>query len=258
MATDIRGEHRLFLRPGRQGPRRAQGPEEARLRAAAGPAPRRLQAVFFLALREAYLFLITWDELAIRRVTSSAPRPSSSGPWTSTSPRRASATSSSATSTPCGPRSAAWPGSRTPPSRRSSPRACASRSWSGRPFLSSSAAACRLADAEGIPSSPSTPSRNTACRSSPTRRVRRRLLREMGGREPLPPEPARRQGPPGGDPHGDYGTLELAFKDDPVRIVVGAAGRRRTWPGSGPGGRDGRASSGPWPSSTWASTAGST
>jgi cell division septal protein FtsQ len=27
-----------------------------------------LQAVFFLALREAYLFLITWDQLAIRRV----------------------------------------------------------------------------------------------------------------------------------------------------------------------------------------------
>lgn len=67
MATDVRA-HRLFLRPGgkvlalrKDRKRRVFGPRQVLVLVA-------LQAAFFLALREAYLFLITWDELAIRKV----------------------------------------------------------------------------------------------------------------------------------------------------------------------------------------------
>jgi cell division septal protein FtsQ len=67
MATDVRA-HRLFLRPGgkalalrKDRKRRVFGPRQVLLLVL-------LQAAFFLALREAYLFLITWDQLAIRRV----------------------------------------------------------------------------------------------------------------------------------------------------------------------------------------------
>jgi hypothetical protein len=67
MATDVRA-HRLFLRPGgkalalrKDRKRRVFGPRQVLLLVV-------LQAAFFLALREAYLFLITWDQLAIRRV----------------------------------------------------------------------------------------------------------------------------------------------------------------------------------------------
>jgi hypothetical protein len=67
MATDVRA-HRLFLRPGgkafalrKDRKRRVFGPRQVLLFVV-------LQAAFFLALREAYVFLITWDQLAIRRV----------------------------------------------------------------------------------------------------------------------------------------------------------------------------------------------
>jgi len=67
MSTDVR-THRLFLRPGgrahalrKDRKRRVFGIKHVLLLIA-------LQAGFFLALREAYLFLITWDELTIRKV----------------------------------------------------------------------------------------------------------------------------------------------------------------------------------------------
>jgi len=60
---------RLFLRPGEKALAIQKNRRRRALRVRHVLALLALQAAFFLALREAYLFLITWDELAIRKVT---------------------------------------------------------------------------------------------------------------------------------------------------------------------------------------------
>jgi hypothetical protein len=59
---------RLFLRPGEKTLALQKGRRRRVLRARHVVALLAIQAAFFLAFREAYLFLITWDELAIRKV----------------------------------------------------------------------------------------------------------------------------------------------------------------------------------------------
>ena len=59
---------RLFLRPGEKTLALQKGRRRRVLRARHVMALLAIQAAFFLAFREAYLFLITWDELAIRKV----------------------------------------------------------------------------------------------------------------------------------------------------------------------------------------------
>ncbi len=60
---------RPFLSPGEKAPAIQKNRRRRTLRVRHVLALLALQAAFFLALREAYLFLITWDELAIRKVT---------------------------------------------------------------------------------------------------------------------------------------------------------------------------------------------
>ncbi|HMA54850.1 MAG TPA: FtsQ-type POTRA domain-containing protein [Acidobacteriota bacterium] len=59
---------RLFLRPGEKARVLRRSRRRRALRVRHVLLLFALQAAFFLALREAYLFLITWDELAIRKV----------------------------------------------------------------------------------------------------------------------------------------------------------------------------------------------
>jgi hypothetical protein len=59
---------RLFLRPGGKALAVQKKRRRRALRARHILALLALQAAFFLAVREAYVFLITWDELAIRKV----------------------------------------------------------------------------------------------------------------------------------------------------------------------------------------------
>lgn len=59
---------RLFLRPGEKAAAVRKSRRRRALRVPHVLALLILQAAFFLAVREAYLFLITWDELTIRKV----------------------------------------------------------------------------------------------------------------------------------------------------------------------------------------------
>ncbi len=59
---------RLLLRPGEKAAAVRKGRRRRALRVPHVLALLALQAIFFLAFREAYLFLVTWDELAIRKV----------------------------------------------------------------------------------------------------------------------------------------------------------------------------------------------
>jgi hypothetical protein len=59
---------RLFLRPGEKARALQKGRRRRAFRVRHAVALLALQAAFFVAVREAWLFLITWDELAIRKV----------------------------------------------------------------------------------------------------------------------------------------------------------------------------------------------
>ncbi len=202
-----------------------------------------LQAGFFLALREAYLFLITWDELAIRKVQVVCPKDNLRQALESyfASPRLGNILLCDLESVRAQVRRLAWV--KDASVQKVFPSGLRITVVERTPFALLDRDGLRLADEEGHALEPvyaleeyALPviSDETGFASGFTEKW------DAASRcyKSLPPVERDRLL---GIRCSDFGTLELAFKDDPVRIVVSTdspaeklaafRGRRAEWEG---------------------------
>jgi len=184
-----------------------------------------LQAAFFLAFREAYLFLITWDELAIRKVTVVCAKDNLRRTLESyfAVPRLGNILLCDLEAVRAQVRGLAWV--KDASVQKVFPSGLRITVVERAPFALLERDGLQLADAEGHPLEPVYSPEEyglpvisdetgfaagftgkweaaSRCLASLPQAERDRLLAIRTS---------------------DYGTLELAFRDDPVRIVVGAA-----------------------------------
>jgi hypothetical protein len=223
MAT-VMGD-RLFLRPGDKAPVLRRG----RRRRAFGPghvlALLLLQAAFFVGLRAAYLFVIGWDELAIRRVHVVCAKDGLRRTLETyyAVPRLGNILLCDLEAVRTQVRRLAWV--KDASVQKVFPSALRITVVERTPFALLERDGLRLVDEEGHALEPvysldeyklPVVSDETGFASGFTEKweAARRCLRS------LPPAETARLA---GVRCSDYGTLELAFRDDPVRIVVGAA-----------------------------------
>ncbi len=184
-----------------------------------------LQAAFFAAFREAWLFLVTWDELAIRKVTVACARPDLKRAIEAfyAGPRLGNILLCDLEAVRLQVRRLAWV--KDAGVQKVFPSGLRITIVERTPFALLERDGLRLADEEGRSLEPVyspdeyalpvvSDETGFAAGFDEKWEAARRCLRS------LPPAEERQLV---GVRCSDYGTLELAFRDDPVRIVVSAA-----------------------------------
>lgn len=216
---------RLGLRPGEKSPALRKGRRRRTFGVRQVLALLALQAAFFVALREAWLFLVTWDELAIHKVTVVCAKPGLKRALETyyAVPRLGNILLCDLEAVRMQVRRLAWV--RDASVQKVFPSGLRITVVERTPFALLERDGLRLADEDGRPLEPVfaadeyalpvvSDETGFAAGFAAKWEAARRCLRT------LPPAELRQLV---GVRCGDYGTLELAFRDDPVRVVVGAA-----------------------------------
>jgi len=223
MAT-VMGE-RLFLRPGD----RTRAVRKGRRRRAFGPghvlALLALQAVLFVGLRTAYLFVITWDELRIRsvRVVCAKPELRQALQTYYATPRLGNILLCDLEAVRLQVRRLAWV--KDASVQKVFPSALRITIVERTPFAVLDRGGLVLADEEGRVLEPvfSADEYDLPVISDETGFASGFAEKWDAARRCLLSLPPAEKARLAGLRCNDYGSLELAFKDDPVRIVVGTA-----------------------------------
>ncbi|MEN6561825.1 MAG: FtsQ-type POTRA domain-containing protein [Acidobacteriota bacterium] len=184
-----------------------------------------LQAAFFVALHEAWLFLVTWDELAIRKVTAVSSRPDLKRAIEAyyAGPRLGNILLCDLEAVRMQVRRLAWV--KDAAVQKVFPSGLRITVVERTPFALLERDGLRLADGEGRSLEPVyspdeyalpvvSDETGFAAGFDEKWEAASRCLRSL---------PPAEQGRLAGVRCSDYGTLELAFRGDPVRIVVSAA-----------------------------------
>jgi len=216
---------RLGLRPGEKAPALRKGRRRRVFGVRQVVVLLALQAAFFIALREAWLFLVTWDELTIRKVTVASAKPELKRALETyyAVPRLGNILLCDLEAVRTQVRRLAWV--KDAGVQKVFPSGLRITVVERAPFLLLERGGLWLADEEGRPLEPV---------YSPDEYALPVVSDETGFAAGFAEkwEAARRcwrSLPPGeqrqlvGVRCSDYGTLELAFRDDPVRVVVAAA-----------------------------------